>query len=555
MSMRSPTPDVSLNGEEMPFSHLVSDTQPQRSVSPFASGFTQTFEKDHPDSDPPVSPRGSQELNTGRLNDFETSGFDALAHEPSLRLPDVLELEQQLKQAEDCVLSKGKSEVEEPLSAIGEDVELKPFQSSPKGDDPQKTEEMEMRCVSPCSSIRSNFSDSIAARFVNSNFNNPQYFEEEPTEVVSRTPLGGSIRHRYTMRRLQSMLSRRSTLSPSVDGRTTPGRIPPTSTMRSRRSVGPSMSKRWSFRSRDESGGGGPQLSNAYSFIRLETCIRKAWHLSTNNEAIEEDVPSMKKQTKPMRSELKSIKKQFSRKPDREAEVSFVHVPLNPENRFLGAQEEVVLNPYYGDDTPLDEDGSSEGGNTIDANSVVLRTPLQRIGPIDENYTRCEKNLEEGLYDNPLELCSFRSYDSDTELELTSFRFRNPISKLLDLDRVRGVSKDGIALAELEGNDCSLAMLKEVGKCPIQESMMDKYLTQLVINDAIEEPSNEAGGWATCQEEMVPQELDSDLRCFLLERFLLDNVSHEMDVNLEAMELARVQQRRPPSGSRKLRRS
>eukprot|EP00210_Caulerpa_lentillifera_P002827 g2701.t1 len=564
MSLQSPTPDLSLHdGNDDDDDKLITDfkaishTQ-NRSVSPFANAVLNELEKDQTSFDPPVSSQESLEFNAGNMEELETSVFGKVTHELSLRLPEVLELTEDEQDVKKSIQETKDYNMNEPSTNHGDKVELKLIEDKTKEEEDSET--MEMHCVSPCSSLRSTFSDSIAAKFVNSNFSNPQYFEDDP-EPVSRTPMNGSIRHRYTMRRIQSMLSRRSTLSPSVDGRTTPHRIPRSPSILSRRSLATSLSRRLSFRSRDENA---PKLSEAYSVIRLETCIRKAWHMSMNHESLD-DAVSVDKRSKPMRSELKSIKKKLSRKPDHRPEVSFVHVPLDPSDRLLAAnQAEAVLNPYFGDDTQFDEEmSSSDDGNTLDGNSLILRTPMQRIAPIDENYTRCEKNLDEGLYDNPLELCSFRSYDSDTELELTSFRFRNPISKLLELDRVRGVSKDGIALSELEGNEYGSAMLKEVGKCPVRDSMLDKYLTQLAINNAIESSDQKEGEgtgedtdkWTTCHEEWVPQELDSGLRCFLLERFLLDNVSHEMDVNLEAMELARVQQRRPPSGSRKLRRS
>lgn len=466
-------------------------------------------------SDPVVSSSEGTNVSFGIMEELEPSCFEAIQREIDLKLPE--SMEDNTKNPHDSVSSQQK------ISSLNKEIEVEPSDN--------KSIQQEQTCVSPCSSVKSPFSDSVAVKFLNSNFNNPQCFEES-WDGMRYTPIKGSMRQRYTMKRMQSLLSRQSTLSSSNEDGTIPR----------------SLSRRLSGMSRDASGS---KLSGTYSFIRLETCIRKAWNMSAN-----EDTPrtslSKRQSTRAMRSGLRSSRRGFNKT----SEVSFVPVSMGPVTGLCGSQEQAVLNPYYGDDAlTVEEDPCSEDEDTLGSNSIVLRTPLQRITPIDENYRRCERDFEEGLFNNPLEVCSFRSYDSDTELELTSFKYRNPISKLLELERVRGISKDGISLAELEGNEYSSSMLMEAETCPLRDSMLDKYLTQIAINDVVENPEGKGNAvLGTCQEGSVPQELDDELRCLLLERFLLDNVCHELDVNLEAMELASIQQRRPFT-SRGLRRT
>lgn len=466
-------------------------------------------------SDPVLSSSEDTNVSLGVMEELEPSCFEAIQRELNLKIPELME--DNTNNPHDSVSSQHK------ILGLKKEIEVELTEN--------KSIQQERTCVSPCSSVRSHFSDSVAAKFLNSNFNNRQCLEDS-WDDMRHTPIKGSMRQRYTMKRMQSLLSRQSTLSSSLENGT----------------IRRSLSRQLSGMSRDASGS---RLSRAYSFIRLESCIRKAWNMSAN-----EDTPrtslSRRQSTRAMRSDLRSSRRGFNKK----SEVSFVPVSMGPVTGLRGSQEQAVLNPHYGDDAlTIEEDPCSEDGDTLGSNSIVLRTPLQRITPIDENYTRCERDFEEGMFNNPLEVCSFRSYDSDTELELTSFKYRNPISKLLELERVRGVSKDGISLAELEGDEYSSSMLMEAKTRPLRDSMLDKYLTQIAINDVVENPEGEGNVvLGTCQEGSVPQELDDELRFLLLERFLLDNVCHELDVNLEAMELASIQQRRPLT-SRGLRRT
>lgn len=420
---------------------------------------------------------------------------------------------------------------------------------------------------SPCSSPTSVLSDSAAARFINSNFWNP-VTDEDPMDVAASPCIGGSMRQRYTLKRLQSLMSQRSRVTvqtPSNDGSVRMGYPPrgPQGSMYSFR--GRSFRGASSFRSRGDEEGH-PVLSDAYRMVRLESCIRKAWKLSMD------DAPATGGETYRESEEnksaaLKSFRKQGSRRFDRSHRISFVKVPTDLSDEML-MRGPMLLNPAYGDedaDYETESEITDDDGETVlDTASVAMRTPLRRIGSAKPIYKKCEKNLDEGAYDNPLRMCSFRSYDSDTELELSSVRVRNPISRLLSFRVSRGISKDGIALAEIDADEYGSLFFSQVNANPIRNGMLDKYLTQLVIDDTLDakmmgdlDPEEDDVQWSTCQAEWVPQELDDKLKCFLMDRFLLDNVLTEMDVNLGALELARVKQKASAvvSRSRKLRRS
>lgn len=434
---------------------------------------------------------------------------------------------------------------------------------------------------SPCSSPTSVFSDS-AAKFVHSNFCNPDFYEE-PIEMEVQPGYGGSMRQRYTLKRLQSLMSHRSlmsqrslvsqrsriTVQSSNEDSVRMGYPPrgPLDSMRSFR--GRSFRGVSSFRSRGDEEGH-PILSDAYRMVRLESCIRKAWKMSmddaygTGGETVRENEDSKS-------AAMNSFRKKSSRRFDRARRISFVKVPADFSEEMLMSQKQMLLNPAYGEEDDGQEDDDEweqsdmDGETILDTSSVAMRTPLRRLGSSKPVYERCEKNLEEGAYNNPLRLCSFRSYDSDTELELTSVRARNPISRLLSLRVSRGITKDGIALAEIDADEYGSLFFSQVNQNPIRNGMLDKYLTQLVIDDTLDakkvgdacDPEEDDVQWSTCQSEWVPQELDDKLKCFLMDRFLLDNVLNEMDVNLGALELARVKQKAAAAVSRprKLRRS
>lgn len=424
--------------------------------------------------------------------------------------------------------------------------------------------EQDIAAASPCSSPRSVFSDSDATKY-NVNFCNPAFLEE--SEVQSPM-FKGSIRQRYTMKRLQSLLSQRSrttVLTPQSvdeDASVATSRPPLSPSMRSfRKSFKDSFrgSIKGTFGGRNLNsfrcrGGEDVVLSDAYRMVRLETCIRKAWQISMD------DAPSEGCQTLrgEKASKLNSFRKLKSRRFNKSQRISFVRVPADFSNEMLMSKRDMLLNPAFGDDevdtqpeTDVELDPSVDGETIVDTASVVMRTPLRRMGSVnkDAEYQKCVKNLDEGAYDNPLRLCSFRSYDSDTELELASVRARNPISRLLSF-RNRGITTDGISLAEIDGDEYGALMFDQVNQNPIGKSMLEKYLTQLVIDDAIDvnkgdcyDPVDDEVGWSTCQQEWVPQELDDELKCLLMDRFLLDNILTEMDVNMSALELARVKQR------------
>eukprot|EP00210_Caulerpa_lentillifera_P003508 g3347.t1 len=536
-SLRSETTLTALESKTSTLSELLGVSQMETKDSSFS--YDETPHEEPLASTVHVSSSsGSSDIGYGVIEELEPSCFEIIAR--GLSLPEITE--------EDC----GALYDEQLTTESNSPSTLE--ESNTSAVTQTNTEEVtEMRCVSPCSSLRSTFSDSVAVKFANSNFANPHHLEDSHELIPRRGKIGGSIRHLYTMRRLQSLLSRRSTFSPSMNGRNTPSAPDRRLSMHSRRSLANSYSKRQSFNSRGRSSG---RLLESYSVIRLESCIRKAWRLSRADECVGHPLSN--------EHDTSSVQSELQRQRSRNSEVKFLRVQADHSTGFLVDQKHAVLNPHFGDDASLrneEDDISSDDGETLKAKSVVLRTPLQNYAPIDENYVRCARNFDEGCYDNPLEVCSLRSYDSDTELELTSFKYRNPISKLLELDRVRGVSKDGIPLAELEGNTYGSTMLKEAEKCPVRDRILDKYLTQIVINDAMEHPKEKTGNEldvkdsVACREQLVSQELDSGLRCLLLERFLLDNVIYEMDVNLEAMELARVQQERTRASSRILRRS
>lgn len=419
---------------------------------------------------------------------------------------------------------------------------------------------------SPCSSPTSVLSDSAAARFRNTNFWNPEA-DEDPIDVAASPGIGGSMRQRYTLKRLQSLMSQRSRVTvqtPSNDGSVCMGYPPrgPLGSMRSFR--GRSFRGASSFRSRGDEEGH-PILSDAYRMVRIESCIRKAWKLSMD-DANATGGETYRECEENKSTASKSFRKQGSRRFDRAHRISFVKVPADFSDEML-MRGPMLLNPAYGDEDGADyetESENSDDGNTIlDTSSVAMRTPLRRIGSAKPVYKKCEKNPEEGAYDNPLRMCSFRSYDSDTELELTSVRIRNPISRLLSFRVSRGITKDGIALGEIDSDEYGSLLFSQVNAHPIRKDMLDKYLTQLVIDDTLD--ANMMGDlcapeddiqWSTCQAEWVPQELDNKLKCFLMDRFLLDNVLNEMDVNLGALELARVKQKASAvSRRRKLRRS
>lgn len=417
---------------------------------------------------------------------------------------------------------------------------------------------------SSCSSPRSIFSDTAASKFV-SNFCNPEFGDE--TDLGMSAGVGGSIRQRYTIRRLQSLLSHRSRMSIQ-----TPGSMEDSysvvaksqrSTMRSFRHRGLN-----SFRSRasgciDEN----PVLSDAYQMVRLESCIRRAWKLTHDDRTIvgnqsfrgSEDKQSLN-QSINQSVNLRSFKRMASRF-DRNRRISFVRVPSDADG-YLRSRREMLLNPAFGDEIAMTEDYESDDETDLDTSSVTMRTPLKKLGQEEiVSFDRCQKNLEKGEYNNPLRCCSFRSYDSDTELELSSVRMRNPISRLLSFRVNRGVTKDGIALAEIGDDEYGSLMFDQVNANPIRDGMLDKYLTQVAIDSVLkpgmmeeevkEEEEGDCVGWSTCQQEYIPQEMDEELKCFLMDRFLLDNVLNEMDVNMGALEIARVKdkkQRTPYSG-------
>ena len=435
---------------------------------------------------------------------------------------------------------------------------------------------------SPCSSPRSNFSDSAATKFVNSNFCNPAFYED-PIDVLPSPCVGGSIRQRYTMKRLQSLLSQRSLVtdqSPRVEEKSFAGRPPRTPThqdsmrsFRGRSFKGLGVS---SFRSRSGEEDESQVLSDAYRLVKLESCIRKAWKISMGDSKQEGgggETFRDRESSGQLSPSMQSFKKIGSRRFDRAHRISFVKVPADFSQEMLMSRKEMLLNPAFGDDDLPTNDGASsmvsdtEGDTVMDTSSVIMRTPLRRLGSTThEDYEKCEKNLEEGTFDNPLRLCSFRSYDSDTELELTSVRVRNPISRLLSFRLNRGANKDCIPLADIDSDEYGAMMFDRVNSNPIKGGMMEKYLTQLVIDDTLDAhlmgdvpvyADEDSLGWSTCQQEWVPHEMDNRLKCFLLDRFLIDNVLNEVDLDPIALKNAAAKGKKgePSPAARKLRRS
>ena len=434
---------------------------------------------------------------------------------------------------------------------------------------------------SPCSSPRSNFSDSAATKFVNSNFCNPAFYED-PIDVLPSPCVGGSIRQRYTMKRLQSLLSQRSRVteqSPSMEERSLAGRPPRTPhhqdsmrSFRGRSFRGLGVS---SFRSRSGEEDECQVLSDAYRLVKLESCIRKAWKISMGDKKQEGgggETFRDKESSGQLSPTMRSFKKFGSRRFDRAHRISFVKVPADFSQEMMMSHKEMLLNPAFGDDDLPTHDGASsmisdtEGGTVMDTSSVIMRTPLRRLGSTThEDYEKCEKNLEEGTFDNPLRLCSFRSYDSDTELELTSVRVRNPISRLLSFRLNRGANKECIPLADIDSDEYGAMMFDQVNSNPIKGGMMEKYLTQLVIDDTLDAhlmgdvpvcADEDSLGWSTCQQEWVPHEMDNRLKCFLLDRFLIDNVLNEVDLDPIALKKAAAKGKKgePSPAARKLRR-